>query len=60
MAGAIQIINTYNQSLTGGGTFDDFAVSSGDSLTFAADQNHVYENAGAGEARYHNVIVYRR
>jgi hypothetical protein len=32
----------------------------GDSLTFAADQNHVYENAGAGEARYHNVIVYRR
>ena len=33
---------------------------SGDSLVFAADQHHVYENPGAAEARYHNVIVYRR
>jgi hypothetical protein len=29
-------------------------------LTFAADQHHAYENPGAAEARYHNVIVYRR
>ncbi len=25
-----------------------------------ADQRHVYENPGAGEGRYHDVIVYRR
>ena len=39
---------------------ETYVLAVGDSLTFAADQNHVYENAGAGEARYHNVIVYRR
>jgi hypothetical protein len=35
MAGALQIVNTFKQGLSGGGAFDDFAVSSGDSLTFA-------------------------
>jgi transcriptional regulator with XRE-family HTH domain len=32
----------------------------GDSIFFAADRPHSYENPGAAEARYHNVIVYAR
>src|SRR6266496_121436 len=35
MAGALQIVNTFKQTLSGGGAFDDFGVSTGDSLTFA-------------------------
>ena len=35
-------------------------LGSGDSISFRADQPHVYENPGASEARYHNVIVYPR
>ncbi len=36
----------------------DLAV--GDSIAFAADRPHSYENPGASEARYYNVIVYER
>jgi len=32
----------------------------GDSIAFAADRPHVYENPGASEARYHDVIIYER
>ncbi len=32
----------------------------GDSVAFPADQAHSYENPGASEARYHNVILYER
>ena len=32
----------------------------GDSISFAADRPHTYENPGASEARYHNVISYER
>jgi transcriptional regulator with XRE-family HTH domain len=32
----------------------------GDSIAFPADRPHAYENPGAGEARYHNAIVYER
>lgn len=32
----------------------------GDSVSFTADRPHSYENAGASEARYHNVILYER
>lgn len=32
----------------------------GDSVSFPADRNHAYENNGASEARYHNVILYER
>jgi transcriptional regulator with XRE-family HTH domain len=32
----------------------------GDSISFAADRAHVYENPGGAEARYHNVIIYER
>jgi transcriptional regulator with XRE-family HTH domain len=39
---------------------ETYLLSVGDSLVFPADQRHVYENPGGGEARYHNVIVYRR
>ena len=39
---------------------ESYLLGIGDSLVFPADQRHVYENAGAAEARYHNVIVYRR
>jgi quercetin dioxygenase-like cupin family protein len=39
---------------------ETYLLAVGDSLVFAADQDHVYENPGAAEARYHNVIVYRR
>jgi transcriptional regulator with XRE-family HTH domain len=39
---------------------ETYVLAVGDSLVFAADQHHVYENPGGAEARYHNVIVYRR
>jgi transcriptional regulator with XRE-family HTH domain len=32
----------------------------GDSVSFPADRSHAYENSGASEARYHNVILYER
>lgn len=32
----------------------------GDSISFAADRPHTYENPGGAEARYHNVITYER
>lgn len=37
-----------------------FDLQAGDSITFEADTPHVYENPGASEARYHDLIVYRR
>ena len=39
---------------------ETYMLGTGDSLVFAADQPHIYENPGSSEARYHNVIVYRR
>jgi uncharacterized cupin superfamily protein len=30
----------------------------GDSISFQADLPHVYENSGAVEGRYHDIIVY--
>jgi transcriptional regulator with XRE-family HTH domain len=35
-------------------------LATGDSISFAADVPHAYENPGASEARYHNVIIYER
>jgi transcriptional regulator with XRE-family HTH domain len=35
-------------------------LMAGDSIAFSADRPHAYENHGASEARYHNVIVYQR
>ena len=35
-------------------------LQAGDSVSFSADRPHSYENAGASEARYHNVILYER
>ena len=32
----------------------------GDSVSFRADERHTYENPGASEARYHNLIIYAR
>jgi transcriptional regulator with XRE-family HTH domain len=32
----------------------------GDSISFAADRAHTYENPGGAEARYHNIIIYER
>jgi mannose-6-phosphate isomerase-like protein (cupin superfamily) len=39
---------------------ETFELGSGDSVAFAADHPHTYENPGSAEARYHNVIVYER
>jgi transcriptional regulator with XRE-family HTH domain len=39
---------------------DKFDLGPGDSLGFPADRPHAYENPGAGEARYHNSIIYPR
>ncbi len=39
---------------------DIYDLSPGDSISFAADRAHVYENPGGSEARYHNVISYER
>jgi transcriptional regulator with XRE-family HTH domain len=35
-------------------------LGAGDSVVFDANQTHVYENPGSSEARYHDVIIYRR
>jgi transcriptional regulator with XRE-family HTH domain len=40
---------------TGDATHD---LAAGDSILFAADVPHVYENPGNSEARYHNTILY--
>jgi transcriptional regulator with XRE-family HTH domain len=37
-----------------------YELAAGDSVAFVADRPHTYENPGASEARYHNVIVYER
>jgi transcriptional regulator with XRE-family HTH domain len=37
-----------------------YELGAGDSIAFAADRPHAYENPGSSEARYHNVIVYER
>jgi transcriptional regulator with XRE-family HTH domain len=39
---------------------DRFDLGPGDTLGFAADRPHAYENPGGGEARYHNIILYPR
>lgn len=43
--------------MTGGTMYE---LAAGDSVLFAADQPHVYENPGSSEARYHDVIIYPR
>jgi uncharacterized cupin superfamily protein len=35
-------------------------LAPGDSIAFAADRAHSYENPAASDARYHNVIIYER
>ena len=37
-----------------------YELAAGDSIAFAADRPHSYENPADAEARYHNVIVYER
>jgi transcriptional regulator with XRE-family HTH domain len=37
-----------------------YDLGAGDSIAFAADRPHAYENPSGAEARYHNVIVYER
>jgi transcriptional regulator with XRE-family HTH domain len=37
-----------------------YELAAGDSVSFLADVAHVYENAGKGELKLHNVIIYGR
>jgi XRE family transcriptional regulator, regulator of sulfur utilization len=37
-----------------------FELAAGDSVSFAADRPHVYENPGGSEARYHDIVIYER
>ena len=39
---------------------ETYELNAGDSIAFAADRPHAYENPAGAEARYHNVIVYER
>jgi transcriptional regulator with XRE-family HTH domain len=39
---------------------ETYDLGAGDSIAFAADRPHAYENPAGSEARYHNVIVYER
>jgi transcriptional regulator with XRE-family HTH domain len=39
---------------------ESYELGAGDSIAFSADRPHAYENPGASEGRYHNVIVYAR
>ncbi len=59
-AGTREIVIVLSGALrlaTGDASYD---LGAGDSVLFAADQPHTYENPGASEARYHNVIIYTR
>jgi len=35
-------------------------LAAGDAISFPADRPHIYDNFGATEGRYHNVIIYER
>ncbi|HEV3032105.1 MAG TPA: XRE family transcriptional regulator [Polyangia bacterium] len=37
-----------------------YELGPGDSVSFSADKAHLYENPGAIEARYHDIILYDR
>jgi transcriptional regulator with XRE-family HTH domain len=37
-----------------------YDLGPGDSVSFSADKPHAYENPGASESRYHDVIIYER
>jgi transcriptional regulator with XRE-family HTH domain len=39
---------------------ETYDLGPGDSVSFAADKTHVYENPGSSEGRYHDVILYDR
>ena len=39
---------------------ETYELGAGDSVAFAADRPHAYENPVGSEARYHNIIVYER
>jgi transcriptional regulator with XRE-family HTH domain len=39
---------------------ETYELGAGDSVAFAADRPHTYENPVGSEARYHNIIVYER
>lgn len=39
---------------------ETYELGAGDSIAFAADRQHAYENPSGSEARYHNIIVYER
>jgi transcriptional regulator with XRE-family HTH domain len=39
---------------------DSHDLAAGDSVSFAADKPHLYENPGSTESRYHDVILYAR
>ena len=54
----VLVVLTGALRLTVDGEMHDLAA--GDSICFPADRPHVYENPGAGEARYHNLISYER
>jgi transcriptional regulator with XRE-family HTH domain len=39
---------------------DTYELGAGDSVAFAADRPHAYENPTGSQARYHNIIIYER
>jgi quercetin dioxygenase-like cupin family protein len=39
---------------------ETYELGAGDSIAFAADRPHAYENPTGSEARYHNIIIYER
>ena len=59
-AGTHEVIIVLSGSLRMHVGNDRYELGPGDSLAFPADRPHAYENPGAGEARYHDTIVYPR
>jgi transcriptional regulator with XRE-family HTH domain len=39
---------------------ESYDLAAGDSVSFTADKAHAYENPGASESRYHDLILYER
>ncbi len=59
-AGTREIVVVLSGSLNMRLGTEVYELGPGDSISFRADEAHAYENPGASEGRYHDVIIYAK
>lgn len=59
-AGTREIVVVLSGSLNMRVGLEVYELGPGDSISFRADAAHAYENPGASEGRYHDLIIYAR